>query len=187
VVQTPLDDDFVDAVQSELDSLFDDDLFIPSPGLKQKQEVPASLLKKRAVVQEQPASVSLHQQIKTILNQFNRRTGIAVESRLAALEKPVSAENAALILKTVATILKNTYQHAQATIIGVSFSCDGELIQGNIADNGLGFDASQLPPDGGLNKLQIIFEQSQGLLEISTYRHQGTTIHFQLPCHREDG
>ncbi len=174
---SPLGREFADSVQLELDTL------LAGPGeatvqpkIVRETAVPAT----STIAKEIPAS-TLADKITDILEQFHQQTKIAVEYRLDALEAPLLPGTSTLIQKTVVECLKNVYQHAQATIVGISFSRNGRFLQGSIADNGVGFDMNRPPTLKALARYQTEYITLGGSLEVIGRQGQGTKINFQIP------
>jgi CheY-like chemotaxis protein len=171
-MQPTLEDGFAENVQSELDNLFGD-----SPTSTAPKVEPVNPTKKQTAAP--PARFS--QEISSILSQFGQQTGLVVEKRLDALDQPLSPTAVNLTLRTISSGLKNIHQHANASIIGVSFNSDEENLYGRIVDDGIGFN-NQTPPElGGLKNLKETFKRLGGSLELSAYPNQGTTLAITLP------
>lgn len=171
-MEPALEDGFAENVQSELDNLF---------GASAVPAVPKVTPVKTAKKQAAPARASFSQEISSILSQFGQQTGVVVEKRLDALDQPLSPTAVNLILRSISSGLKNIHQHANASIIGVSFNSDDEFLYGRIVDDGIGFDRRNPPELGSLKNLKAAFKQLGGSLELSAYPNQGTTMAISLP------
>ncbi|MCA9934681.1 MAG: response regulator [Ardenticatenaceae bacterium] len=173
---SPLGREFAESVQSELDDL------LAGPGQQDVARPKSSQETVALSTQTKEVSPStLADNIAGILARFNQQTKIAIEYRLDALEAPLPPQASALIQKTVGECLKNVYQHAKATIVGVSFNRDGRFLQGSIADNGIGFTPNQPPTMKTLAAYQKAYEAAGGSLEVVGYQDQGAKINFRLP------
>lgn len=159
------DRDFVDHVQSELDNL----LGGTQPTKAESKGLPAG-------------TRPLRQQLEAILHQFSQQTGLKVEHRLESLTVTPPPVISRLILRVVAAGLKNVYQHAHATIVGVTFRQDEHSLIGSIADNGLGAEATRGLHLRSLAQLQQELNKNGGRLEIQSRPGQGTTLTFYLSC-----
>jgi CheY-like chemotaxis protein len=175
--QAPLaDDEFADALRQQLDDIFGD-------GEVVAESKPAA---KAAVQPRQPAApapaLPLAGRVESILRTFNQQTGIATETRVDSLQQPLAEPTPSLIVKVVSCALKNVYQHAQATIVGVTFNHDEQWLYGCVADNGRGFDPSApLPAGGNLMALQSLFGKAGGELQVKAQPGVGSSIEFKLP------
>ncbi len=174
---SPLGREFANSVQLELDDL----LAGPGQAVGQPKAVKATAVPPTPTIAKEIPAPTLADKISGILEQFSQQTKIAVEYRIDALQTPLPPTIKALIQKTVAECLKNVYQHAQATIVGVSFSWNGRFLQGSIADNGLGFDMSQPPVTKALARHQAEYITLGGSLEIIGRQGKGAKVNFQLP------
>lgn len=158
---------FAKSVQSELDSLLgasEFDVKKAPKGGSQAKTLP-----------------SLRQRMEALLYKFQKQTGINTESRLEDLDIVQDQDMAALILQTVGESLKNAYQHAKPTIVGVSFLHERKQFHGRVADDGIGFNMHQPPPLRTMKKLQKRFKKQGGKLTLSAYPAQGTNVVFRLP------
>lgn len=107
-----------------------------------------------------------------------------MEHRLESLTASLPPVVTRLILRTVAAGLKNVHQHAQATIVGITFHYDDNehSLNGSIADNGIGSQFTRGLQLRSLAQLQQEFSRNGGRLEIQSRPEQGTTLKFHLPC-----
>lgn len=169
---TSLENGFAESLQQELNTFFD------SAKTPAGNESPVGITPPQTT--SPPEACNFSDKIGRILERFGQQTGLAIESYLAALDNPLPPTFETLVLKTIREGLKNVYEHAQATIVGVSFSRDGRILHGRIADNGVGFDMDNHPPLRSLAELQKAFHAANGKLEISAYPNQGTNLNFQL-------
>ena len=178
--QIDLQDGFAESVQTALDDLFGEPQVAPLP-----RPLPqtAGTSGPPRPQQTRATSLSLRAKVEQSLSQFQQQTGVMIEHHLEVLEKLNNEATTSLLLKTLSAALKNVYAHAQATIVGISFSCDGEMIRGRIVDNGNGFDMTNSPPWRTLSALQKAYEQAGGQMQITAYPGQGTTLTLTLPVH----
>ena len=160
---------FAESVQMELDSLFDNGHSKSTPITLPPRSKSGS------------ASTPLSQHLSTVLAQFKQQTGLAIEQRLTALDQSLSPSAVNLILRAVSTGLKNIHQHAQASIIGVSFNSDEHNLYGRIVDDGIGFNPDRPPDLRSLKKLQAAYRRAGGSLELSGYPNQGVSLSITLP------
>jgi CheY-like chemotaxis protein len=177
---------FAATVQAELDDLFGDaptPSAPPAPAVVAKSAaVPAPTLSTApAPTADQPQLVN---KVANMLHKFGLQTKLSTEHRLEDLAHVPAGPAATLIIKIVAEGLKNVYQHAQATIVGLSFLYDDETgrIHGRLADDGIGFNMNTPPTFRILDKLQAECTALGGMLEVSAYPAQGTNLIFELPA-----
>ena len=86
------------------------------------------------------------------------------------------------IYRIVQEILTNAIRHADATIIVLQCSQDGNNFYITIEDNGKGFDVSQLSDKKGMgmDNLKNRVEYLKGKIEILSKSGEGTTINIEL-------
>ena len=79
--------------------------------------------------------------------------------------------------------LGNAAKHAQAKQITVRLARNGDMVSLVIADDGVGFDRSQLTPTRGLGLITIRERAAQlnGKFECDTAPGRGTTITVVIP------
>jgi len=178
-----LQDGFAESVQTALDDLFGEPQVAPLPRVMPQVTKGAEGPRPRRSL---TASPSLSAKVEQYLAQFQQQTGVAIEHHLDVLGQLHDEAATSLLLKTLSAALKNVYHHAQATIVGISFSCDGDLIRGRIVDNGNGFEVKNGQPLRSLAALQKAYEQVGGQMTITTYPGQGTTLTLVLPLRHRD-
>jgi CheY-like chemotaxis protein len=175
--QVDLQAGFAESVQTALDDLFGEPEVAPLP-----RPLPRLTPKTAELPRPQTTpSSSIKTKVEQYLTQFQQQTGLAIEHHLDVLDKPYPPMVTALLLKTLSVSLKNVYSHAQATIVGISFSRDESTVRGRIVDNGNGFDMRNPPPLHTLAALQKAYQQVGGQLQITAYPGQGTTLTIELP------
>lgn len=92
-----------------------------------------------------------------------------------------------LCFKSLREILFNVVKHAQAQTIHVSLDVDDQTLVLTVTDDGKGFDQSNLiekGKQGGSFGLFSIIERLNligGRMDISSNRHQGTTVRILIP------
>ena len=160
-------EEFADALQLELDGLFGSG--------------PATVAAPSKPAKTGTGLAGLAGQVNNLLAVFGRQTGIATESRLDSLVVPLTEPAAALTVRTVSTVLKNVYQQAEATIVGVNFKHDAQWLYGCVADNGNGLNNQPGRLAANLVSLQQQFQQFGGELQVSGRPGIGTTVEFKLP------
>ncbi|MDA0244120.1 MAG: response regulator [Chloroflexi bacterium] len=169
---------FAATVQSELDDLFGE----TTPPVVAEPAAPRPKTAQPTAVTTSAPPVLMNK-VANMLHKFGLQTKLSIEHRLDDLGQVPNGMAATLIVKIVAEGLKNVYQHAQATIVGLSFLYDDEAgrIHGRLADDGVGFNMNHPPTYHALEKLRAECTALGGLLEISAYPAQGTNLIFELP------
>ena len=134
---------FAATVQSELDDLFGE----TTPPVVAEPAAPRPKTTQPTAVTTSTPPVLMNK-VANMLHKFGLQTKLSIEHRLDDLGQVPNGTAATLIVKIVAEGLKNVYQHAQATIVGLSFLYGDEAgrIHGRLADDGVGFNMTPPPP-----------------------------------------
>ena len=77
--------------------------------------------------------------------------------------------------------MQNTYKHAKASKVDITFSLEKNTLNLSIVDNGVGFDANKSKKGIGLKNISDRLKEIKGKLDIQTQLQQGTTIHIYVP------
>lgn len=72
--------------------------------------------------------------------------------------------------------MQNTYKHANATLVDISFKYEKNLLTLTVSDNGSGFDLNKSRKGIGLKNLDSRIEEINGKLKIESKINKGTTI-----------
>ncbi|MBI2847758.1 MAG: histidine kinase, partial [Chloroflexi bacterium] len=93
------------------------------------------------------------------------------------------------LFRLVQEAINNILKHARATEAGIELRKTDETINGNISDNGTGFDLARLAPGAntGLLGMQERVNLMGGKMEIKTAPGEGTFIQFQVPLRESHG
>lgn len=88
------------------------------------------------------------------------------------------------VLRIVQEVLTNVLKHARASTVRVGTRHEGDEVQVQIRDDGLGFDAAQAQPGRGLRHLNQRAQRLGGRIELVSEPGQGTLVTLCLPVHR---
>src|SRR4029453_3044128 len=111
------------------------------------------------------------------------QTGIAVDFRVEDLSDEMPEDVALTIFRVTQEGLTNCAKHSKSRTASVSLTVQADEIRLTIADQGEGFDVSQLGESAGLG-LVSIQERARilgGNLEITSLPSQGTKVQLRLP------
>ncbi len=72
--------------------------------------------------------------------------------------------------------MQNTYKHANATLVNISFKYEKNLLTLTVSDNGSGFDLNKSRKGIGLKNLDSRIEEINGKLKIESKINKGTII-----------
>lgn len=126
--------------------------------------------------------------VERILREFETGAGVRVERALAPLQRELTPEVQAQLIRIVQEALSNVRKHARATYARVSLrEWSGELIL-EVTDNGLGFDAGDVPEISrhGLRGMRERAEMIGADFQIVSQPHRGTTVRLVLPAWLEE-
>ena len=136
-----------------------------------------------------PASLDdlgLNVSLKTLLDEFMKRTGIRVHFRTFAGADQLGSDQRTTLYRIAQTALSNVAEHSQATRVELRISRNAEVIHLEVADNGNAFDVQQLTglQSGrhlGLISMRERAEMLGGTFRIESEAGKGTTLHVQIP------
>lgn len=140
-------------------------------------EVRESVRTLREGVPEMP---SLSQSIMTLVETFQRNTGIQVDLQQAGLHY-VSQPVSKTVYRILQEALTNILKHAEATAVEITVSSTRQQLHLSIQDNGKGFDQGQITPGFGLKGMGDRTEAFGGLLQLNSSRGAGCQITVELP------
>lgn len=115
--------------------------------------------------------------------EFQTRTGIAVETNVVEEELALNHAQATALYRIFQETLTNVARHAHATRVHAKLAIEREQLVMEIADNGRGFDAQEVRGKRSLGLLGMRerAEMVQGTLEIRGAPGKGTTIVARVP------
>ncbi len=145
----------------------------------------AGLAEMRALIFElRPESLETEGLVAALTKQaaaIRARYGMAVEASLE-VEPVVPLEVKQALNRIAQEALHNTAKHARATRVDLSLRESAGQFELEIADNGIGFDASQtFPGHLGLRSMRERAVSLGGHLEVSSVPGQGTRIRVTVP------
>ena len=124
--------------------------------------------------------------ILATVDEMTRHAGLEATVRFQAdVEHRVSPEVADATLTALREALANTARHADARAVDVELSCDGDILQLVVADDGRGVDDQTAPLVGhgrGLKNLVARARDWGGTCVISPRSAGGTELTWRVPC-----
>ena len=133
--------------------------------------------------------------LQELANAYSTRLGITVTTDVRPVTLDVKTEHA--LLRIAQEALANAARHSNATLISLSLTGAGTMVQLTITDNGQGFDAhdgangavdaNDVPGYGlGLRIMQERVEELHGTFALTTEPGQGTRVAVSVPqAHQE--
>jgi signal transduction histidine kinase len=121
--------------------------------------------------------------VEWLLQEYQRRTGIECEARLAPEAAALDPATATALFRVLQEALTNVSRHAQATRVEVSLNKQAEALVLTVRDNGRGFEpaeAARRPSLGLVGMRERVFAIG-GHLEIESAPGGGSTVRVTLP------
>jgi len=130
--------------------------------------------------------LGLNVSLKTLLDEFMKRTGIRVNFRTFAGADQLGSDQRTTLYRIAQTALSNVAEHSQASRVQLRISRVAEAIRLEVADNGKSFDVQQMSglqsgPHLGLISMRERAAMMGGTFRVESEEGKGTTVHVQLP------
>jgi PAS domain S-box-containing protein len=121
--------------------------------------------------------------LRAYVREFGRRHGIACRLTVAPLGDAMHVEHELHLYRIVQEALTNVAQHARARTVTVRLARRGDVVLLTVQDDGIGFHAESIEPDGrlGLLTMRERAEIMGATLTLSTRRRRGTEVRVTLP------
>lgn len=120
-----------------------------------------------------------------LVEDVEKRCGIAVELEADDEPVPLDDERAALVFRAVRELLMNVFKHAKSPTAKVILRRHGPDVVIGVEDQGVGFDvaslASQGPAGFGLFSLREQISRLGGTVEIASDARLGTSVSLRVP------
>ena len=120
--------------------------------------------------------------VEWLVRHTRRRHGLSTDFKSDGRPKPLDHDVRVLLFQAVRELLVNVVKHAQATSVTVSTRRVGDKIQVSVADDGVGFDISELSSQGyktggfGLFNIRERLGQIGGRLNVESKPGRGTKV-----------
>jgi two-component system sensor histidine kinase UhpB len=125
--------------------------------------------------------------LRTHAERITQEAGIAFELDVSGMNGRLPPELETALYRIFQEALSNVVRHARATKLSITLICNNGAFEGNIVDNGRGFDLATIQANGdsarglGLLGMQERISQCGGRLEITSNHGRGTHIHILIP------
>jgi signal transduction histidine kinase len=128
---------------------------------------------------------SLTEVLAWLTSFFAQRYGFRVKWRLTGDPAPATGDSG-LIYKTLRELIYNAYKHSQVDSVDVTLASDSSGTWISVTDEGIGFEAHAVSPDGhlrfGLAHVTERIAVAGGRLDIHSSPGQGCSITVHLPA-----
>ena len=124
--------------------------------------------------------IELSQLLTYLVNSFRTRLEGEIVFENAGCAKRIDPETKVSIYRIAQEAMNNIVRHSRATFVSVELNCRPGLVELDIRDNGVGFDARGI--SASHMGLRIMYEraESSGLeLDIISVPGEGTQVHLQ--------
>ena len=131
--------------------------------------------------------------VEWLTQQARKQHGIVVDFEDDDELKPVRHDVAVLLFQAVRELLVNIVKHAQAGTAKVSITRDGDQVQVDVEDDGIGFDCDEIGSsvcssgEFGLFSIQERLRPLGGRMEMESKPGQGTRVSLVAPLERNGG
>jgi signal transduction histidine kinase len=125
--------------------------------------------------------------LRTHAERLTQEAGIAFELDAGGMNGRLPPELETALYRIFQEALSNVVRHARASKLSVTLVCNNGTFEGNIVDNGRGFDLTTIQANGdsarglGLLGMQERVTQCGGRLEITSHHGRGTQIDILVP------
>ncbi|MBK7645601.1 MAG: hypothetical protein IPJ19_21660 [Planctomycetes bacterium] len=129
--------------------------------------------------------------LRGVAAEFSERMGVPIEVRCAKLAARLPADTELTIYRVLLEALRNVEQHARARHACVTLHCRGDAVQLVVKDDGIGFDASDLPSQAlrvgsiGLLGMRERAMAVGGSLQLKSTASSGTEVLLSVPLTRK--
>ena len=121
--------------------------------------------------------------VEWLLNEFERRSGIATILAADGVEEKVNTDISTALFRITQEALTNIARHAGATAVAARLSGTARDLKLRIEDNGCGFDAGAEPPTLSLGLLGMKERARRlgGAIDIASVPGKGTEVRVAIP------
>jgi signal transduction histidine kinase len=133
--------------------------------------------------------LGLQDAVESLLEEYQRRTGITVEAQLDFHRRKIPATVGENVYRVLQEALANVATHAQTDEVEVMMKTTEDLLRMTVRDPGTGFDADL---EAGSSRLGILgmrerVELLNGELDLQSRPGEGTQIMISVPLTEEPG
>ena len=121
--------------------------------------------------------------LRWVGDEFSRRTETPVRVQVFGTERRIDSQIEISLLRIVQEALNNVAKHASARHIEITLGWEPDAVRVEVADNGSGFEGSELRSDRGLGILTMRerVQAANGRLNIDSAPGKGTRVRALIP------
>jgi signal transduction histidine kinase len=131
-----------------------------------------------------PGGVDLTEALRSLAADLEGH-GVRVDVHGAGLSTPLPGDIAAAAYRIAQESLTNAIRHAGATAVSITVTRLSDHLSVVTEDDGIGFDPEIAYPGHGLRSMRERAADARGSLMIESGPETGTSVHFDVPVHRE--
>ena len=126
--------------------------------------------------------VGLTAAVKDYVRRFKRDSGIECKLVLPRVGVALNENQSVTVFRTIQESLNNVSKHAQASKVEIRFSRQGDSLQLEIRDNGIGFDQARKEYSFGLLGIKERAMMIGGKATIESTPGEGTLVTLRIPA-----
>ena len=130
---------------------------------------------------EQIEKASLVEAVEELAARWSAENSVLVKMKVTGTPRSLTSSVETALLRISQEAMHNINKHAQAKNVNITFSFMEDIFVMDIADDGLGFDPSNIKNGFGMKTMRGRAEELNGTLTIESERGGGTAIAVSLP------
>jgi signal transduction histidine kinase len=134
---------------------------------------------------EQIEKASLVEAVEELAARWSAENSVQVKMNVTGTPRSLTSSAETALLRISQEAMHNIHKHAQAKNVNITFSFMEDLFVMDIADDGLGFEPSNIKNGFGMKTMRDRAEELSGTLTIESERGAGTAIAVSIPTKEE--
>lgn len=136
--------------------------------------------------------LGLEAAVEWLADLFQERHGLTIHVSNDGHPKPLGEASCVLIFRVLRELLTNVVKHSHANRVEIVLTREGDYLNLEVTDNGIGFDASEFGAKSGRAKGYGLFSIRErlnhlgGYLEVTSAVGQGTTATITVPLEHNE-
>ena len=134
---------------------------------------------------EQIEKASLIEAVEELAARWSAENRVLVKMNVTGTPRSFTSFAETALLRISQEAMHNIHKHAQAKNVNITFSFMEDMFVMDIADDGLGFEPSNIKNGFGMKTMRDRAEELSGTLTIESERGAGTAIAVSIPMKEE--
>ena len=135
---------------------------------------------------EQIEKASLVEAVEELAARWSAENSVLVKMNVTGTPRSLTSSAETALLRISQEAMHNINKHAQAKNVNITFSFMEDIFVMDIADDGLGFESSEIKNGFGMKTMRDRAEELSGTLTIESERGAGTAIAVSIPITEEN-